>query len=140
MDLKSNGIQTRKRPLVPEQFPPAFEAAFNAGDADGVLGLFTENGTMRMTDGSVVSGREALRRKFIELLGARPQLCNKFRAIYVSDEIALALLDWTLTIVLPDGNAHIEAGTATQVLEHGSDGIWRLRISNPLGVHSPVPR
>jgi ketosteroid isomerase-like protein len=38
-------------------------------------------------------------------------------------------------VTLPDGREHEELGTATQVMELGRDGGWRLRISNPLGLN-----
>ena len=52
-----------------------------------------------------------------------------------SGELALVLLDWTLNVTLPDGQAHEERGTATQVMEKGRDGGWRLRIANPPGLN-----
>jgi ketosteroid isomerase-like protein len=37
-------------------------------------------------------------------------------------------------VTLPDGREHEECGTATQVMEKGRDGGWRLRIANPPGL------
>jgi len=122
-------------PRTPEQLPAAFDAAFNAGDVDAVIALFTENATMRLTNGEiVVNNGDALRGPFTELLKLRPRISNKVRRTLVSGDIALALLDWTLTVGLPDGSQHTDAGTATQVMKRGRDGKWKLRISNPLGV------
>ncbi|RKP46359.1 alpha/beta fold hydrolase [Trinickia fusca] len=120
---------------TPEQVPAAFDTAFNAGDVDAVTALFSENATMRMTNGEVVeNSREQLHRQFTELLKVRPRIANKVRRTLVSGDIALVLLDWTLTMSLHDGSRHTETGTATQVMERGGDGTWKLRISNPLGV------
>lgn len=120
----------------PEQVPVAFDAALNAGDLDGVLGLFSNQATMRMTNGDVVQGDPAgLRISFAQLLALRPHIHNEVRRALTSGDIALVLLDWTLNVTLPDGREHEERGTATQVVELGRDGGWRLRISNPPGLN-----
>jgi uncharacterized protein (TIGR02246 family) len=120
---------------TPEQVPVAFDAALNAGDLDAVLGLFSNHATMRMTSGEVVQESPAqLRSGLAKLLPLRPHIRNEVRRVLVSGDIALVLLDWTLNVTLPDGQAHEEHGTATQVMEKGRDGGWRLRISNPLGL------
>ncbi|MGF6851354.1 alpha/beta fold hydrolase [Paraburkholderia sp. CI3] len=120
---------------TPEQVPVAFDAALNAGDLDGLLGLFSNQATMRMTDGEVVRESPAeLRSGLAQLLRMRPRIRNAVRRVLPSGDIALVLLDWTLNVTLPDGQQHEECGTATQVMEKCRDGGWRLRISNPLGL------
>ena len=118
---------------TPGQLVAAFDRAFNAGDVDGLVELFAANATMRMTDGTVVSGRDALRRSFQALLSTRPRITNRMRAAYASDDLALALAEWTVAATMHDGSAVSNSGVATQVLERGADRAWRLRISNPLG-------
>nr|WP_232064269.1 alpha/beta fold hydrolase [Paraburkholderia dioscoreae] len=120
----------------PEQIPVAFDAALNAGDLDALLGTFSNLATMRMTNGEVVQESPAgLRVGLAQLLALRPHIRNEVRRVLTSGDIALVLLDWTLNVTLPDGHEHEERGTATQVMEKGRDGGWRLRISNPLGLN-----
>ncbi|MFM0210222.1 alpha/beta fold hydrolase [Paraburkholderia sediminicola] len=121
-------------PNTPEQVPAAFDIAFNAGDIESLLGLFTDNATMRMADGeNTASGLEALRRQLTEIVKTGPRLRNHVRLSLVSDDIALLLVDWTVAMTLPDGQHASQSGTATQVMTRGDDGGWKLRISNPLG-------
>jgi uncharacterized protein (TIGR02246 family) len=121
---------------TPRQVPAAFDAALNAGDLDTVLGLFSHQATMRMTNGDVVQANPAeLRSALAHLLTLRPRIRNEVRRVLTSGDIALVLLDWTLNVTLPDGHAHTESGTATQVMEKGRDGGWRLRIANPPGLN-----
>ncbi|TDG04546.1 alpha/beta fold hydrolase [Paraburkholderia guartelaensis] len=121
---------------TPEQVPVAFDAALNAGDLDAVLGLFSNQATMRMTSGDMVQGSPAeLRSALAQLLTLRPRIRNEVRRVLTSGDIALVLLDWTLNVTLPDGRAHEERGTATQVMGKCVDGGWRLRISNPPGLN-----
>jgi pimeloyl-ACP methyl ester carboxylesterase/ketosteroid isomerase-like protein len=121
---------------TPEQVPIAFDAALNAGDLDSLLSMFSNKATMRMTDGKVVQESPTeLRNGLARLLTLRPRLHNEVRRVLTSSNIALVLLDWTLNVTLPDGQEHEEHGTATQVMEKGLDGGWRLLISNPLGLN-----
>ena len=120
---------------TPADVPAAFDAAMNAGDLNAVLRVFSNTATMRMTNGDVAQERPGdLRRSFAQLLAMRPHIRNTVRRVLSSGEIALVLLDWTLSVTRPDGQQQVEQGTATQVMEKGRDGGWRLRISNPLGL------
>ncbi|CAD6537958.1 alpha/beta fold hydrolase [Paraburkholderia sabiae] len=120
----------------PADVPAAFDAAMNAGDLDALLRVFSNNATMRMTNGDVAQESPGdLRRSLAHLLAMRPHIRNTVRRVLSSGEIALVLLDWTLSIPRPDGQKHVEQGAAAQVLEKGRDGGWRLRISNPLGLN-----
>lgn len=121
---------------TPEQVPLAFDAALNAGDLDALLAVFSNHATMRLTNGDVVQENPAgLRGSLAQLLALRPRIRNTVRRVLASGDIALVLLDWTLDLTLPDGRRHEECGTATQVMEKGRDGGWRLLISNPLGLN-----
>ena len=120
----------------PEQVPAAFDAALNTCDLDALLGLFSNQATMRLTNGEVAQENPAeLRRGLAQLLALRPVIHNEVRRVLRSGDIALVLLDWTLDVTLPNGQQHEERGTATQVMEKGRDGGWKLRISNPLGLN-----
>ncbi|WP_322012866.1 alpha/beta fold hydrolase [Paraburkholderia sp. J12] len=132
-ELESGGVAGAIH--SPEQVPVAFDAAFNAGDVDGVLAVFSENATMRMADGkSVASGHYALRSQLSEVLKAKPQIHNEVRRTLVSGDVALVLIDWIVTATLPDGKRMRQTGTATQVMVRESERGWKLRISNPLGI------
>ena len=131
----SDFVQTLESSIrTPGQLVAAFDSAFNAADVDRLVDLFAANATMRMTDGAVVSGQDALRRSFEALLSNAPRINNRLRASYASDDLALALAEWTVTSKMPDGTETQASGVTTQVLERGTDRTWRLRISNPLGI------
>ena len=131
----ASGLPTETRlPKTLEQFPVAFDTAFNASNVDAILECLTEDGTMRMTDGTVFTGRETMREYFSGMLQTPMHIRNEVRRALTSGDFALLLLDWTLTVKLPNGEKHIEKGTATQVMQRGPDSVWRLRVSNPLGL------
>ncbi len=118
----------------PADIPAAFDTALNRGDLEAVIALFHPEATMRMTDGTVVSAQDgALREALGGLIAARPVLRNSVRQVLISDEIALLLLDWEISLPTPDGKRMIQGGIATQVAMRQANGNWLLRISNPLG-------
>ncbi|MGB7757698.1 MAG: nuclear transport factor 2 family protein [Salinisphaera sp.] len=119
----------------PEQVPAVFDAAINRGDLDAVMSLFHPEATMRMQDGrTIAEGHGALREAIARLMAARPQIRNSVRRVIASGDIALLLLDWTIRLTPPDQEEIVETGVATQVAERNADGVWQLRISNPLGI------
>ena len=75
-----------------------------------------------------------MRAAFAHLLSLRPRIRNEVRRVLRSGDIALVLMDWTVTVQDPEGQEHVDHGTATQVMKQQADGSWRLKISNPPGV------
>lgn len=55
------------------------------------------------------------------------------RHVYVVDDIALLIVDWSIHGTGPDGaQVHME-GTATDVARRGADGRWCYVVDNPAG-------
>lgn len=113
--------------------PAAFAAAFNSGDLAAVEAMYEPGGVFVPEPGSPVTGRNrtAATERFLALglpIDVRP------RHVYVAEDIALMIVDWTIDGPGPDGEpVHIE-GTATDVARRGADGTWRYVIDNPFGV------
>jgi len=64
----------------PADVPAAFDAAMNAGDLDALLRVFSNNATMRMTNGDVAQESPGdLRRSLAQLLAMRPHIRNTDR-------------------------------------------------------------
>ncbi|MGB7756977.1 MAG: alpha/beta fold hydrolase [Salinisphaera sp.] len=133
VDTECSGVcRTATRP---EQVPAVFDAAINRGDLDAVMSLFHPEAIMRMQDGrTIAEGHGELRDAFVRLMAAGPKLRNGVRRVIASGDIALLLLDWTIRLTPPDQEEIVETGVATQVAERNADGVWQLRISNPLGI------
>lgn len=117
----------------PAELPAAFDAALNSGNVDALVSLFHPDATMRMTDGNMASGEEALRHALSILVSGRPILHNTVRHSIVSSEVALLIVDWEIRVPVPGQADLVERGTATQVAQSVAPGKWLLRISNPLG-------
>jgi ketosteroid isomerase-like protein len=113
--------------------PATFAAAFNSGDPAVVDAMYEHDAILVPEPGSPVTGplRAAANERFLALglpIQVRP------RHVYVVQDIALMIVDWTIEGTGPDGEPkHIE-GTATDVARRGADGTWRYVIDNPFGV------
>lgn len=60
----------------------------------------------------------------------------KPRHVYVAEDIALPIVDWSIAGTTPEGEEIDIRGTATDVARRGEDGIWRYVIDNPFGTET----
>ena len=106
--------------------------AFNTGDPAAVEGAYEDRGVLVREPGMPVVGadREAANAQLLRLglpIDVRP------RHVYVADDIALLIVDWSIRGNGPDGAQVDLRGTATDVARRGPDGKWRYIIGNPFG-------
>lgn len=116
----------------PAQLPAVFAAAFNSGDPTAVEQVYEDLGLLVPQPGRPVSGpaRAAANASF-QALGA--PITTRPRHVYVADDVALLIVDWSIDGPGADGRpVHLE-GTATDVARRGEDGRWRYLIDNPFG-------
>ncbi|GAA3595520.1 hypothetical protein GCM10022419_093520 [Nonomuraea rosea] len=123
----------RKVPVGDPDSPASrFVAAMNAGDAQALDRLYEDDGVLVPVPGHPVTGPARLAaNQHLQSLGlpmrARP------RHVYVSGDIALLIVDWSISGTARDGSAVDMSGTATDVVRRGADGRWRYVIDNPHG-------
>lgn len=117
----------------PAALSARFVSAFNAGDLNRLDALYEERGVVVPVPGHAVAGpgRSAANR---HLLGLGLPMTAETRRVYVADDIALLLVDWSLNGTGPDGREVAMKGTATDVVRRGADGTWRYVIDNPHGI------
>ena len=106
---------------TPEELPPLFAQAFNAGDPSDLY----EPGA----EPQVLTEHLALTQK----------MTVTTRKVITRGDLALLIVDWRIgdaTSTAPDatGTATDLTGTATDVARRGPDGGWRYAIDNPSGV------
>lgn len=116
----------------PARHPAVFAAAFNSGDPAAVEAVYEDPGVLVPEPGRPVVGadRAAANARFQGLglpVDVRP------RHVYVADDIALLIVDWSIRGRGPDGSDVDICGTATDVARRGVDGKWRYVIDNPFG-------
>src|SRR5215467_4694954 len=57
----------------------------------------------------------------------------KARHVFVADDIAQIVLDWSIDGTGPDGKHVHLGGSASDIVRRGADGLWRYLIDNSLG-------
>ena len=57
----------------------------------------------------------------------------KARHVFVGDDIAQIVLDWSIDGTGPDGKHVRLGGSASDIVRRGADGLWRYVIDNSLG-------
>lgn len=116
----------------PAQHPAVYVAAFNTGDARAVEHVYDELGVLVPRPGHPVTGAERAAAT-AHLLGLGLPIHARPRHVYVADDIALLIVDWSIGGAAPGGpGLHLE-GTAADVARRGRDGRWRYLIDNPFG-------
>jgi ketosteroid isomerase-like protein len=114
------------------EHPHVFARAFNSGDPAAIEAVYETDGLLVPQPGLPVAGdaRAEANQRLMDLglpIEVRP------RHVYVNGDLALLIVDWTISGTGPDGQpVHVE-GTATDVARRGPDGFWRYAIDNPMG-------
>ncbi len=114
----------------PEDGPKTGQDTFNAGDLDGLVGLYETEAVVVLGPGQVASGSGAIREMFAGLLatGARLEFKYGQNSLHQVGDLALRTLEWTLEDT--GGNPLTLRGVAAVVLRRQADGSWRLVIDN----------
>ncbi|MFB9878031.1 YybH family protein [Planobispora siamensis] len=109
-----------------------FVDAFNAGDPAAVDQTYEENGLVVPRPGHPLTG-PARTGAIAHLVGLGVPIESRPRHVYVADDIALLIVDWSIRGTARDGSDVRFEGTAADVARRGQDGLWRYVIDNPYG-------
>jgi uncharacterized protein (TIGR02246 family) len=123
-----------------QQAMAAYVEAFNRHDAEGLVSLWTPNGTyVNKETGERSSGRDALAKDFAEVFAATPEILLSGGA----DEVRViggdtAIVDGVTTVVSPNAEPAVSAYTAIFVKQ---DGKWLLDTVHESDLPTPeTPR
>ncbi|WP_411081670.1 YybH family protein [Streptomyces sp. cmx-18-6] len=114
------------------EHPYVLERAFNTFDPRIIDQLYEEEALFVPRPGAPTAGpgRLPAHEGFLAL---RVPIRVTPRHTYVSGDLALLIVDWTVEGTAADGAPTRIAGTATDVARRGRDGFWRYVIDNPFG-------
>jgi ketosteroid isomerase-like protein len=124
------------------EHPSVFARAFNSGDAAAVEQVYEPGGLLVTVPGQPVTGadRIAANQRFLDLglpIGVRP------RHVYVADDIALLIVDWSIDGTDRDGQpVHIAVPTAaggTSSTTRSAPPSRRSTRANGRAAPRPVP-
>jgi ketosteroid isomerase-like protein len=119
---------------TPEQIHRLFEAAFNAGDLDGLMELYEPDAALIAQPGSVAHGSEPARAAPQGFLALKGRITLDTKLVFTVGELAYLSNSWSLRGTGPDGNPVVVLGATTaEVARRQADGSWRYVIDNAWG-------
>ncbi|MFE2290671.1 YybH family protein [Streptomyces sp. NPDC059452] len=114
------------------EHPYVLERAFNTFDAAALDQLYEPEAVFVPRPGAPTAGPGRLP-AHQDFLALRVPIRVTPRHTYVSGDVALLIVDWTVEGTTADGTPVRIASTATDVARRGPDGFWRYVIDNPFG-------
>ncbi|GAA5014455.1 YybH family protein [Actinopolymorpha pittospori] len=119
-------------PNKPEDVIPSLIERFNSGKVDAMMTLY-EGAVLIADDGGTVTDRAEIAAALERDLSLGLPLEANARHVFVADDIAQIVVDWSIDGTGPDGKHVRVEGTASDVARRGADGLWRYLIDNRLG-------
>jgi ketosteroid isomerase-like protein len=120
-------------PTEPQWIVPSLLERFNSGKISAMMALYAPEAVFIAKDGRAITDRSEIAAELERDLSLRLPLKAKARHVFVAGDIAQIVLDWSIDGTGPDGkHAHI-AGSASDIVRRGADGLWRYLIDNSLG-------
>jgi ketosteroid isomerase-like protein len=118
---------------TPEQIHRLFQDTFNAGDLDGLMGLYETNAALIAQPGSVAQGSEQVRAALQSFLALKGSISLDTTLVVTVGDLAYLSNNWSLRGTGPDGNPVTLGATTAEVARRQADGSWRYVIDNAWG-------
>ncbi|MFF1724349.1 YybH family protein [Streptomyces sviceus] len=115
-----------------EKHTALYVEAFNAGDADAVNAMYTEEAVAVWEPGTPLTGQARID-SVREFLARGPRMTAVPRQSFVTEDTALLVVDWSIDTTDDGGNPERLEGVGLDVLRRGADGNWRYAIDDPYG-------
>jgi uncharacterized protein (TIGR02246 family) len=135
-------VNERRNTVVaraPEELHALVEAAFNAGDVDGIVALYDDDATLIVPpDGTRATGKHAIRAAIEATLALKPAARMEVLEKLESDGLALTQGRWTLVGSGEHGTRVELSGHGTMVSRCQPDGSWRIVLDNPMSFEAPA--
>ena len=126
-------------PTKPEDMATALVERFNSGKVSELMPLYEPEVVLVKPDGRTVTGHAEIAADLESYLSSGLPLKVNARHVFVGDNIAEIILDWSIDGTGPDGKQVHFHGSASDVLRRGADGIWRYLIDNNQGTAARQP-
>ena len=120
-------------PTEPEGVIPSLIERFNSGQLSAMMELHDPHSVFVENDGRAMTDRAWLAARLERDLKLGLPLTAKVRHVFVADDIAQIVVDWSIDGTGPDGaEVHLK-GSACDIARRGADGYWRYLIDNNQG-------
>ncbi len=115
----------------PAAIQQEFVQAFNAGNIDGLIGLYETDASFVAEPGKVVTGTAAIREVLGGFLAMKGTLALNKQTVVSAGDVVLLHGEWTLRGTDPEGKAFDMPMRSAEVVRRQPDGTWRYIIDNP---------
>jgi ketosteroid isomerase-like protein len=120
-------------PTEPEGIVTSLLERFNSGKVSAMMGLYAPEAVFIAKDGRTITDHAEITAELERDLSLGLPLGAKVRHVFVADDIAQIVLDWSIDGTGPDGRHVHLGGSASDIVRRGADGRWRYLIDNNLG-------
>lgn len=120
-------------PTEPEGIVASLVERFKSGKASAMMALYEPEAVFIANDGRTITDHTEIAARLERDLKLGLPLKAKARHVFVADDIAQIVLDWSIEGTGPDGERVHLGGSASDVVRRGADGFWRYLIDNNQG-------
>jgi ketosteroid isomerase-like protein len=120
-------------PTEPEDVIPSLVERFNSGKISAMMALHAPESVFIANDGRTITDHAEIAARLERDLRLGLPLVAKVRHVFVADDIAQIVVDWSIDGAGPDGEDVHLGGTACDIVRRGADGRWRYIIDNNQG-------
>lgn len=110
-----------------------FADRFNARDVEGLLALNAPGAVFVPAPGHAVEGESSIRGALEQFLALELPISMSVRHTFRSGDLGLAVADWTIEGIGPDGSPIELRGSTADVAVFDEAHGWRYAIDNPFG-------
>src|SRR5262245_17003101 len=109
-------------PTEPEGMVATLQERFNSGKVSAMMSMYAPEAVLVAKDGTTITDHTEIAAELERDLKLGLPLEAKVRHVFVADDIAQVVVDWSIDGTGPDGkHVHLE-GSASDVLRRGADG------------------
>ena len=120
-------------PTNPEGIVATLRERFNSGKVSAMMGIYAPEAVFIATDGRTITDHAEIAARLERDLRLGLPLVTNVRHVFIADDIAQIVVDWSIDGTGPDGKHVHLGGTACDIVRRGADGLWRYIIDNNQG-------
>jgi len=120
-------------PTKPEGVIPSLIERFNSGKVEAMMALYAPEAVLVANDGRTIRDRDEIAAQFKRDMSLGLPLKADVRNVFVGDDTAQIVVDWSIDGKSPDGRDVHLGGSASDIVRRGADGRWRYIIDNNQG-------
>jgi ketosteroid isomerase-like protein len=120
-------------PTEPEGVIPSLIERFNSGKVEAMMALHEPESVFIANDGRTITDHAEIAARLEQDLRLGLPLKAEVRHVFVADDIAQIVVDWSIDGKGPNGEDVHLGGSASDIVRRGADGFWRYIIDNNQG-------